>query len=210
MTGRQQWITVGAIVAVMAIALGAASYFMRDQLFPVTVGAQAPDFKANVLGTKQIKTMADYKGQVVLLNVWATWCGPCKEEIPSLEKLYKEYGPNGLKLVAVSIDDYVSEDSIRAFAKNFGVTFEVLHDSTHAIERTYQTTGYPETFIIARDGTIRRKLIGAADWSSDANRALIRELLGVSAGSAAAPSNTGSGSDAPDSVTLSGPAKPAR
>jgi len=179
MTGRQQWVIVGSIVGVMAIALATGSYFMRDQLFPVTVGAQAPDFKANVLGTKQIKTMADYKGQVVLLNVWATWCGPCKEEIPSLEKLYKEYGPNGLKLVAVSIDDYVSEDSIRAFAKNFGVTFEVLHDSTHAIERIYQTTGYPETFIIGPEGTIRRKWIGPDDWTSQGNRALIAQLLGL-------------------------------
>jgi cytochrome c biogenesis protein CcmG/thiol:disulfide interchange protein DsbE len=148
MTARQQWIIVGAIVGVMAVALGAASYFMRDQLFPVTVGAQAPNFKAKVLGANQVKTMADYKGQVILLNVWATWCEPCKQELPSLEKLYQEYGPKGLKLVAVSIDDYVSEDSIAKFAKNFGITFEVLHDSTHAIERVYQTTGYPETFII--------------------------------------------------------------
>jgi len=204
MTGRQQWITVGAIVAVMAIALGAASYFMRDQLFPVTVGAQAPDFKANVLGTKQIKTMADYKGQVVLLNVWATWCGPCKEEIPSLEKLYKEYGPNGLKLVAVSIDDYVSEDSIRAFAKNFGVTFEVLHDSTHAIERTYQTTGYPETFIIGPEGTIRRKWIGPDDWTSQGNRALIAQLLGQPA------PRQGTSGDTAAGVSLSKPATPGR
>ena len=204
MTGRQQWITVGAIVAVMAIALGAASYFMRDQLFPVTVGAQAPDFKANVLGTKQIKTMADYKGQVVLLNVWATWCGPCKDEIPSLEKLYKEYGPNGLKLVAVSIDDYVSEDSIRAFAKNFGVTFEVLHDSTHAIERTYQTTGYPETFIIGPEGTIRRKWIGPDDWTSQGNRALIAQLLGQPT------PRQGTSGDTAAGVSLSKPATPGR
>ena len=204
MTGRQQWITVGAIVAVMAIALGAASYFMRDQLFPVTVGAQAPDFKANVLGTKQIKTMADYKGQVVLLNVWATWCGPCKEEIPSLDILYMEYGPNCLKLVAVSIDDYVSEDSIRAFAKNFGVTFEVLHDSTHAIERTYQTTGYPETFIIGPEGTIRRKWIGPDDWTSQGNRALIAQLLGQPT------PRQGTSGDTAAGVSLSKPAPPGR
>lgn len=204
MTGRQQWITVGAIVAVMAIALGAASYFMRDQLFPVTVGAQAPDFKANVLGAKQIKTMADYKGQVVLLNVWATWCGPCKEELPSLEKLYQEYGPKGLKLVAVSIDDYVSEDSIAKFAKTYGISFEVLHDSTHAIERIYQTTGYPETFIIGPEGTIRRKWIGPDDWTSQGNRALIAQLLGQPT------PRPGSGGDTTAGVSLSKPATPGR
>jgi cytochrome c biogenesis protein CcmG/thiol:disulfide interchange protein DsbE len=179
MTSRQQWIIVGSIVGAMAIALGAASYFMRDDLFPVTVGAQAPDFKAKVLGSNQYKTMADYKGQVILLNVWATWCGPCKDELPSLEKLYKEYGPKGLKLVAVSIDDFVSEDSIRTFAKTFGITFEVLHDSTHAIERVYQTTGYPESFIIGPEGTISRKWFGPDDWTSQGNRSLIAQLLGL-------------------------------
>jgi peroxiredoxin len=87
-----------------------------------------------------------------------------------LQRLYQAYGDKGLKLVAVSIDDYVSEDSIRAFAKNFGVTFEVLHDSTHSIEQSYQATGYPETFVIGREGTIRRKWIGPDDWSSQGNR----------------------------------------
>ena len=152
---------------------------MRDQLFPVTVGSQAPDFEAKVLGSNQVKTMADYKGQVILLNVWATWCEPCKQELPSLEKLYQEYGPKGLKLVAVSIDDFVSEDSIAKFGKNFGISFEVLHDSTHAIERVYQTTGYPETFIIGPEGTIRRKWIGPDDWTSQGNRSLIAQLLGL-------------------------------
>ena len=179
MTSRQQWIIVGSIVGAMAIALASASYFMRDQLFPVTVGAQAPDFKAKVLGANQYKTMADYKGKVILLNVWATWCEPCKQELPSLEKLYQEYGPKGLKLVAVSIDDFVGEDSIATFAKTYGISFEILHDSTHAIERVYQTTGYPETFIIGPEGTIRRKWIGPDDWTSQGNRSLIAQLLGL-------------------------------
>jgi cytochrome c biogenesis protein CcmG, thiol:disulfide interchange protein DsbE len=163
----------------MAIALASASFMMRDQLFPVTLGSDAPDFHAKVLGSNQVRSMADYKGKVVLLNVWATWCPPCKAELPSLEELYKEYGPKGLKLVAVSIDDYVSEDSIRSFAKSYGLTFDILHDSTHAIERIYQTTGYPETFVIGPEGTIRKKWIGPDDWTSQGNRALIAQLLGL-------------------------------
>ena len=99
--------------------------------------------------------------------------------MPSLERLHQAYGDKGLKIVAVSIDDYVSEDSIRTFAKNLGVTFEVLHDPTHAIERVYQTTGYPETFVIGPEGTIRKKWIGPDDWSSQGNRALIAQLLGL-------------------------------
>jgi len=179
MTARQQWSVVGAVIAIMAIGLLAASHYMKDELFPVTIGSTAPDFRAKVLGENRYKSLADYKGQVVLLNVWATWCPPCQAEMPSLQRLYQAYGDKGLKLVAVSIDDYVSEDSIRAFAKNFGITFEILHDSTHAIERLYQTTGYPESFVIGREGTIRKKWIGPDDWSSQGNRALVAQLLGL-------------------------------
>lgn len=180
MTARQQWSIVASVVAVLGIALFAASRLMKDDLFPVNVGSRAPDFRAKVLGQDKYKSLlADYKGQVVLLNIWATWCEPCRKEIPSLEGLQKVYGPKGLKMVAVSIDDYVSEDSIRSFAKSFGVTFEVLHDSSGTIEQAYQTTGYPETFIIGPEGTIRKKWIGPDDWTSQGNRALIAQLLGL-------------------------------
>ena len=179
MTARQQWSVVIAVIAVLGVALGIGSHLMKDELFPVNVGSSAPDFRAKVLSANRYKTMADYKDQVVILNVWATWCGPCQVEIPSLERLYREYGDKGLKLVAVSIDDYVSEDSIRNFARDFGVTFEVLHDSTHSIEREYQVTGYPETFVIGKEGTIRKKWIGPDDWTSQGNRALVAQLLGL-------------------------------
>ena len=180
MTVRQQWIMVGAIVVALASALGLASHFMKDDLFPVSVGSQAPNFRAKVLGENRYKTFDDYKGQVVLLNVWGTYCPPCIVEMPSLQKLYETYGDSGLKLVAVSIDDAVSEDSIRTFAKNLGVTFEILHDPTHEIERAYQITGYPETFVIGTEGTIRKKWISADDWNSQGNRALVAQLLGLS------------------------------
>jgi peroxiredoxin len=179
MTARQQWGVVGVVVAILAIALGAASHFMKDQLFPVTVGSNAPDFKAKELGSNVYKTLADYKGQVVVLNIWATWCEPCKEELPSLEKLHEAYGSKGLKLVAVSADEVVSEDSIRKFADHYGLKFEILHDPTGSVERAYQTTGYPETFVIGREGSIRKKFIGADDWDSQGNRALIAQLLGL-------------------------------
>jgi cytochrome c biogenesis protein CcmG/thiol:disulfide interchange protein DsbE len=179
MTGRQQWTIVLGIVALLAVLLAAATHYLGDELFPVSVGSDAPAFQASTLvGAKRTKTLADYKGKVVLLNVWATWCGPCKEEMPSIEKLHREFAPQGLAVAAVSVDDAGTEDRVRAFAKALGVTFEILHDPSGTTLRNYQVTGYPETFVIARDGTIRKKIIGAADWSSEANRALIRELLG--------------------------------
>jgi cytochrome c biogenesis protein CcmG/thiol:disulfide interchange protein DsbE len=99
-------------------------------------------------------------------------------EMPSIEKLLREFGQQGLAVVAVSVDDAGMEDHIREFTKELGITFEVLHDPSRTTSTNYQITGYPETFVIARDRTIRKKYIGAADWSSEANRALIRELLG--------------------------------
>jgi len=179
MTVRRQWTIVAVVVLVIAGGLFVATRLMSDQLFPVTLGSKAPDFRVKVLGENRYKTFADYKGKVVLVNIWATWCGPCLEEIPSLERLYATYGKDGLAIVAVSIDDYVSEDSIQKFAKNLGVTFEVLHDPTHEIERAYQVTGYPETFVIGPEGRIRKKWIGPDNWVSPGNRALVAQLLGL-------------------------------
>lgn len=178
MTSGQQWRVVAAIVTVLGGALWFGSYQLKDELVGVDVGATAPMFAgATMEGPLKAKSLADYKGQVVLLNVWATWCGPCRTEMPSIEALHKALGPKGLHVVAVSIDDPGKGDDIRKFAKDFGLTFEILHDSTQAIQQAYQTTGVPETFIIAADGTIRKKVIAASDWNSQPNRALITQLL---------------------------------
>lgn len=178
MTGRQQ-LAIGALVlgVVCAVAYGATRY-LRKELFPVELGSQAPDFKALTLDSiPKEKSLADYRGQVVMINVWATWCLPCRVEMPSIEALHKAYGPKGLKIVAVSIDDPGTEAGIRAFAKQYGLTFEILHDPKGEITELYDITGYPETFIIGRDGVIRKKLMSATDWNSPEARALVDRLL---------------------------------
>lgn len=180
MTLRQQWLAVLAVIVLLAGGLVAATRYMGDELFPVSVGTAAPDFRATTLDAAApatTKGIADYRGQVVLLNVWATWCPPCRVEMPSIERIHQEYGPRGLKVVAVSIDDKGQEQAVRDFARGLGLTFELLHDPTGAIQKAYQTTGVPETFVIGGDGVIRKKVIGAADWSSPANRALVEQLL---------------------------------
>lgn len=189
MTVRQQWMVVGIVVLLLAGGLLAGVKLFADDLFPVAVGSKAPSFTAKDIHSGATRRLADYKGQVVLLNVWATWCEPCKVEMPSMEELYKAYGPKGVHIVAVSIDDVAPEDSIRAYARALGLTFEILHDPSHAIERTYQTTGYPESFVIDRSGIIRKKWISAADWNSSGNRALFDELLGSATPATAAATN---------------------
>jgi peroxiredoxin len=178
-TARQQWLIVGVIVLLLAVTLAAATHFLGDELFPIAVGMDAPPITGKTLDSApRAKSLADYKGKVVLLNIWATWCGPCREEMPSMEKLYKEFASQGLVIVAVSVDDPGTEQQIRDFVKEFGLTFEILHDPDKKTAQRYQVTGYPESFIIGREGTIRRKVFAAADWSSETNRTLIRELLG--------------------------------
>ena len=171
----KQWVVVGVIVAVLA-AGAMLLVKLGPEIFPVEVGSTAPTFTATDLKTGQHTTLADFKGQVVLLNVWATWCEPCKIEMPSMEQLERELGPRGLKIVAVSIDEG-GADVVRQFARDYGLTFRILHDPTRQIERIYQTTGVPESFVINRRGKIEKKVIGAADWDATVNKELMRRLL---------------------------------
>lgn len=178
MTARGQLTLVAVVVTLAAVAAVALRGALRDELAPLGAGTRGPPFRAVTLDTPpRTRSLDDYRGQVVLLNIWATWCAPCREEMPSMERLYRAYGPRGLRIVAVSIDDSASTEAIRKFVRELGLTFEILHDPAGDIQRTYQTTGVPESVVIGRDGIIRKKLIGATDWNSDGNRRVIAGLL---------------------------------
>lgn len=201
MTARGQWTVVLVVVLLLGGALFAATRFLGNELFPVTIGSAAPEFTAVEVtatgGKGPERTLRDYRGEVVLLNIWATWCGPCREEMPSLQKLHERFGGEGLHVVAVSVDEPGSTGAIREFAQQYGLGFDLLHDLTGAIQRQYQTTGVPETLVIGRDGRILRKQIGATDWNSAGNRALVAQLLGVTGDTAVSamsvPVTTGGG-----------------
>src|SRR2546423_9138158 len=143
MTVRQQWAVVGVVVAILATGLAAGVKLFADDLFPIGVGSSAPSFKAKDLASRATRTLADYRGQVVLLNVWATWCEPCKVEMPSMEELYRTYGPPGVHIVAVSIDNTAGGGSVRPFAKKHRLSFESLHAPSAAHPRAGLTPGYP-------------------------------------------------------------------
>jgi cytochrome c biogenesis protein CcmG, thiol:disulfide interchange protein DsbE len=189
MTIRQQWAVVGAIVAVLGGSLFAGTRIFGSELFPVGVGSDAPPFAARTIDEPaQVKSIEAYRGQVVLLNIWATWCVPCRMEMPSMEALHQRYVSKGLHVVAVSVDDAPeSVEAIHEFVQAYQLGFEVLHDPTRDIERRYQTSGVPQTFLIGRDGVIRKEVIGATNWNSFANRALVASLLGTPGDTAAIP-----------------------
>ncbi len=175
MTNARQW-TVG-IGVVMALVFGTALVIkIRPQIDLIGVGSQAPEFRARDLRTGRPVMLADYKGKVVLLNVWATWCQPCRVEMPSMERLFRRLGGNDFTVAAVSIDED-GDSVVMAFARELGLSFDILHDQAGTIKRVYQATGVPESWVIDRDGVIVKKIIGASEWDGPVNDALIRRLI---------------------------------
>lgn len=178
MTARRQLAFVVAGLAIVVAGFSAGRQLLRRELAPIGIGAKAPRFTAMTLDSPpKEKSLDDYRGQVVLINIWATWCLPCRVEMPSIEELHRTYAPRGLKVVAVSVDDPGTESAIKSFASQYRLSFEILHDPDRKISDLYQTTGYPETVIIGRDGIIRRKVLGATDWNSSESRGLVERLL---------------------------------
>lgn len=179
MNASRQWVVVGVAVMAMGAALAVATH-MSDGPKIIGPGATAPDFAAKVVPDSgpagAVRTIAAYRGKPMLLNLWATWCAPCRAEMPRIERLYKELGPQGLAVVAVSIDSPGMTDAIQDFRKEMGMTFDVLYDEAGKIRDDYQSTGVPETFLIDRTGVIRRRLIGSS-WTAEEQRPLLRELI---------------------------------
>jgi peroxiredoxin len=172
-----------AVTGLLAVIVGSAGFAIgargsRAMVRRVDIGSPAPDFPASTLERPpRRKGIVAYRGQVVLLNLWATWCVPCEVEMPSIERLHQALGPRGLKVVAVSIDDPGNENRIRDFVARHALTFEILNEGTGAIEAAYLSPGIPTTFLIDRQGVIRKKVIGAADWNTPERRQEIEELL---------------------------------
>lgn len=182
----------GLLVTAVVVA-GAAAALAYSGAFElaesrVAPGSPAPDFRAVTLDAHPVpRGIADYRGQVVLLNLWATWCGPCELEMPSIQALHNDFAPAGLKVVAIAVDDPGFEQRVRDFVARKNLTFEVLHEGSGKVEADYEARGIPATYLIGRDGLIRKRVAGASNWNSTANRALVAQLLGVPVPAPAAP-----------------------
>jgi cytochrome c biogenesis protein CcmG/thiol:disulfide interchange protein DsbE len=172
----KQWILVGAVVSGLVVGGAALAKFGRD-VDRLEVGSRAPDFRAIDLATGDSVSLHErYRGSVTLVNVWATWCAPCRVEMPSMEQAYQSMAPYGFKIAAVSIDEGDPED-VRAFGRELGLSFDLLQDRSTKVVETYQTTGVPESFLLDRNGILVKRIIGPHDWNSPVNRALIQRLL---------------------------------
>ena len=127
----------------------------------VALNRPAPAYGAPTLAGDTV-TLASLRGAPVLLNVWATWCHPCQDEMPDLQRLQDEFASRGLRVVGVSIDQARAEDDVRRFMEDYRIDFLVLHDAASTISHTFRTAGVPETFLIDADGVLRRRWIGQA------------------------------------------------
>jgi peroxiredoxin len=141
------------------------------------VGEPVPEIALRDLAGQEVR-LSDFKGQVVVINFWATWCPPCVDEMPALEKLHRSLGPKGLKVLAVSVD-YRRED-IEAFREQHRLSFTMLHDQGLKAARSYGTFKYPETYIVDRQGRLVSKEIGPAEWVSPVYLHRFVELLKTS------------------------------
>jgi len=129
---------------------------------PPRIGNAARDF--TVQDSDRKVSLNQFHGQVVILNFWATWCPPCIEELPSMAAMQDRVRSKGIVVLGVSID--VDEDAYHRFLKQRNVNFLTVRDPEQKVAAMYGTTGWPETYIIDRDGVLRRKFVGAVDWTS--------------------------------------------
>lgn len=177
----KQWIVVGIVVAGLVAGATALARF-GPVIKLVEVGARAPDFRAIDLATgDSVSFREHYEGAVTLVNIWATWCLPCRVEMPGMDSVYQSLAPRGFKIAAVSIDEGSPED-VRDFARDLGLSFDLLQDRSGNVQQIYQTTGVPESFLINKDGIIIKRLIGEHAWNSPVNRRLIEALLDETGG----------------------------
>lgn len=148
-----------ALTATLAIAILVGCYSGSR---PPRIGSPAPDF--TVQDAERKVTLSQYRGQVVVLNFWATWCPPCVEETPSLVQMNDRLKNKGITLVGVSVD--VDADAYHRFLKDHKIEYVTVRDVDQKSNNLYGTFKFPETYIIDRNGTLRRKFIGPVDWNS--------------------------------------------
>jgi len=135
----------------------------------------APDIRLPDLAERPV-TLERYRGKVILLHFWATFCLPCKDEMPALESLWQRYGADGLAVLGIAADRG-SIDVVRDFAAESGLTFPILHDEAGIVRNRYEVTGLPTSYVIGRDGKISGRAIGSRDWNTPQARKYIESLL---------------------------------
>jgi peroxiredoxin len=164
-----------AIVAVLALAAATILVFGETAGDPIGQGSPAPAFALPRVRDGAPLSLSDLRGRVVLLNFWATWCKPCEDEMPAMERLYQQLGGADFELVAVSVDEDAAE--VTDFVDRLALSFPVLLDRGREVSTAYQTFRYPESFLIDREGVVAARFVGPREWDSELYVERIRRLV---------------------------------
>jgi thiol-disulfide isomerase/thioredoxin len=168
------------LIAFAALACVASACKPAEQA-PVRVGAAAPVYRATLLSGDTVTT-DQLKGKVVLLNVWATWCAPCREEIPYLQKLFEAKRGDGLEIVGVSIDARGSDESVTSFVKEFGMTYPIWRDPDERVQSLYMALGVPASYLIDRAGVLRWRHLGTVKATDTTFTGVLERALATPGG----------------------------
>ncbi len=173
--GRQslhKTILVLTVALSMGMLLSACARNAGNKI--IGVGDRAPEVSLQAIDGRTVR-LAEYRGKVVLVHFWATWCPPCVEELPTLERFSRQVLGSDIEVLAISVDE--SGESLKDFLNKNKVHFPVLRDPDRAAAGSYGTLKFPETYVVGRDGVVRYKVIGPMDWSLRSNVELVRALL---------------------------------
>jgi peroxiredoxin len=147
----------------------------------VAAGKVATDFKLRDLGGREV-SLSSMRGKVVFLNLWATWCEPCRREMPSIEKLYEKFGRDKSFVILAVSEDSDGSKAVAPYVKQSGYRFEILLDPRNDVGEAYNVSGIPETFVIDRDGRIVAHHLGPYNWANPDIRDALQELINSKTG----------------------------
>ncbi len=165
---------------------------------PLAQPFAAPDFDLPCEGGGRCR-LADYRGKVVLLNFWATWCPPCRAEMPSLERAWQKLGGKEVVVLAVNVGE--DEDAIFAFQGDYPVSFPIPMDESGSVVKDFRVTGLPTTYLVTPDGRVTHRAMGTREWDSAAMLAWLRAQARPRQGGTG---DGGAGRDRPDRAVLNG------
>jgi peroxiredoxin len=176
---RERAYHMATIMATLGLLLLGRAALATEHLFQAMGMAKLPgkaatDFTLPNLEGQQV-SLHDYRGKVVFLNFWATWCIPCREEMPAMEQLHQTFQQQGLVILAVDLKE--SPDKVKAFFDQYRLSYTALLDGSGSVFRDYQVMGLPTTYLIGRDGTLLAHGVGGRDWTRAEGKDLIRALL---------------------------------
>lgn len=166
-------------VSVIALILGTAAFFAyrERQARPLAIGDRAPDFSVPAVPSGSLD-LKPYRGQVVVLNLWATWCPPCVEETPSLEQFAEKMRDHGVVVVGISVDE--NRAALEDFIRKYHLSYPIGRDPDRSLSARYGTFLFPETYILDRRGMLAEKVIGAIDWDDSRIQSFVLNLAGGS------------------------------